>query len=98
MVHLINIQFFVLFCFVLFLSKLHAQHGTQCWAWIHDAEIKTWAEIKSWILNQLSHPGTPSILTKFHSLLRLPLFLPNVHFVFQNPNQDTTLYFFVLLP
>jgi len=46
-----------LFCF---LSRLHAQHGAQPRAWIHDPEIKSWAEIKSWFLNQLSHPGAPS--------------------------------------
>ena len=29
----------------------------QCGAWPHDHEIMTWAEIKSWALNGLSHPG-----------------------------------------
>ena len=27
----------------------------------HDPEIMTWAQIKSWILNHLSHPGAPGI-------------------------------------
>ena len=31
-------------------SRLHAEP---------DPKIMTWAEIKSWVLNQLSHPGTP---------------------------------------
>ena len=26
---------------------------------LQDLEIKTWAEIKSWMLNWLSHPGVP---------------------------------------
>ena len=30
------------------------QHGAQ----FHDSEIMTWAEIKNWWLNPLSHPGT----------------------------------------
>ena len=33
-------------------------------------EIMTWAEIKSWTLNQLSHPGVPE-----HKLL-MPLYIP----------------------
>ena len=36
----------------------------ECGAWhrarSHDPEIMTWAEIKSWMLNQFSHPGTPN--------------------------------------
>ena len=28
-------------------------------SWSQDPEILTWADIKSWILNQLSYPGTP---------------------------------------
>ena len=43
---------------LLFLSTLHAQQGAQCGAWTQDFETKTWAEIKSQMLNQLSHPGT----------------------------------------
>ena len=33
------------------------QHGAQS----HDGEIMTWAEVKSLMLNQLSHPGTPVV-------------------------------------
>ena len=29
----------------------------------HDPEIMTCAEIKSWMLNQLSHPGTQEIIS-----------------------------------
>lgn len=37
-----------------FLSRL--QH----WDWTHDLKIKTWAKIKSQLLNQWSHPGSLS--------------------------------------
>ena len=40
------------------LSKLHAQHRAQSGVPSHGREIMTGAEIKSWMLNQLSHPGT----------------------------------------
>ena len=30
----------------------------------HDYEIMTWATIKRWTLNQLSHPGTPKPVLK----------------------------------
>ena len=39
-----------------------AQHGV----WSHDAEIMTWAEIKSQMLNWLSHPGAPTKKTCFN--------------------------------
>ena len=42
-----------------FLSRLRAQRGTPCGAWTPNAEIKTWAKIKSRALNGLSHPGFP---------------------------------------
>ena len=35
------------------------QHRAWCWSPSMNHEIMTWAESKSWILNQLSHPGTP---------------------------------------
>ena len=37
-------------------------HSTQpdLGAWSHNPEIMIWAETKSQMLNQLSHPGTPS--------------------------------------
>ena len=41
------------------LSRLHAQHRAQRGTWSHDPGIMTWAEIKSWTLNQLSYPGIP---------------------------------------
>ena len=41
------------------LSRLHAQHRAWCRAWSHDPDVMTWAEIKSWTLNQLSHPSAP---------------------------------------
>ena len=37
------------------------QHRAQCKAWSQDPEIMIWAEIKSWMLNQVSHPGTPTL-------------------------------------
>ena len=40
------------------LSRLHSQHGAQWRAWSHNLEIMTWAEIKSWTLDWLSHPAT----------------------------------------
>ena len=52
------------FCFVLFfflfnffLSKLHTWCRAQCRAWTHDPEIKTWAEIKSQIVTELTEPS-----------------------------------------
>ena len=31
-------------------------------------ETMTWAETKSWTLNQLSHPGAPTCFSNFHFL------------------------------
>ena len=42
------------------LSRLHTQHGVQPGAGTQDPEIKTWAKIKSWMPNRLSHPGAPT--------------------------------------
>ena len=42
------------------LSRLHAQHGAQRGDTSHDCEIMTWAEIKSQMLNWLSHPDAPN--------------------------------------
>ena len=36
------------------------QHRAQRGAQFHNAGIMTWAEIKSQMLNQLNHPGTPT--------------------------------------
>lgn len=41
------------------LSRLHTQWKAQRGVWSHDLEIMTWAEIKSWTLNWLNHPGAP---------------------------------------
>ena len=41
------------------LTRLHAQHRVQLPSWSHDPGIMTWAEIKSLMLNQLSHPDAP---------------------------------------
>ena len=38
------------------LRRLHTQNRAWCRARFHNPEIMTWAEIKSWTLNQLSHP------------------------------------------
>ena len=35
--------------------RLHTQHGAQCGAGSHDPGVKTWAQIKSRLLNRLNH-------------------------------------------
>ena len=40
-------------------SRLHAQHRALYGAGSHNPEIMTWAETKSQMPNQLSHPGAP---------------------------------------
>ena len=52
------------------LSRLHAQHRAPHAIVSHDSEIMTWAEIKNWMLNWLSQPGTPPLMSLF--LLILP--------------------------
>ena len=37
------------------------KQGFWCRTGSHAAGIRTWAEITSWMLNRLSHPGTPKI-------------------------------------
>ena len=56
--------------FFFFSSRLHTQNGAEHGAWTHNFEIKIWAEIKSQMLNELSHPGTLHLpfLTDFHSI------------------------------
>ena len=69
--------------------RLCAEHGAQCGTWPHDPEIRTWAEIKSWTLNQLSHPGAPHSSTSLvncpwlHISLSLDfiIFLPPINYV-----------------
>ena len=41
------------------LSRFHPQCGAQHRAWSYDPEIMSQATIKSWMLNQLKHPGDP---------------------------------------
>ena len=50
--------------------RLHAQHRAPHGAWSHDPGVVTWAEIKSQMLNWLSHPGAPR-----RELLKKCLFL-----------------------
>ena len=38
-------------------TALSAEHDPGVWS--HYPEVMTWAEIKSWLLNLLSHPGAP---------------------------------------
>ena len=45
------------------LSRLYAQPGAQHWAGSHAPGIMTWAEIKSQMLNWLSHQGAPPAST-----------------------------------
>lgn len=41
------------------ISRLHVPGWDQMWGWIHDPEIMTWGETKSYVLNWLSLPGAP---------------------------------------
>ena len=43
-------------------QALHCQHRAWLRAWIRNCEIMTWAEIRSQMLNPLSHPGTPVLI------------------------------------
>ena len=71
------------FCFYLFLKDLiyfrerastceHLHVWTGGWPWSHNPEIMTWAEIKSQMLNPLSHAGplTKIILKETQRLQR----------------------------
>ena len=40
-------------------SKLPTEYRARCGSGSHNPEIMTWAEIKSGMLNRLSHPGAP---------------------------------------
>ena len=40
-------------------NRFHAEHRAWHGVHFHNPEIVTWAETKSWMLNQLSHPGVP---------------------------------------
>ena len=41
---------------------LLAERGAQGEAWSHDPEIMTWAETKSYMLNQLHNPEAPEVI------------------------------------
>ena len=45
-----------------FQAGLRVQRGAQRGARYQDCKIMTWADIKNWTLNQLSHPCVPSSL------------------------------------
>ena len=45
-------------------SRLCAEHRAQLGVWSQEPEIMTWTKTKSWTLNQLSHPGTPSLWSR----------------------------------
>ena len=54
------------------LSRLPTEHGAQPGAWSRNPEIMTWAEIRSRMLNWLSHPGAPA---KIICHFKMPNFL-----------------------
>ena len=54
-------------------SSFHAQCGAQRRALSHHHKITTWADIKSWTLNWLSHSGVLS-LSKFKKIENIPSF------------------------
>ena len=53
-------------------SRLPTECGAWHGAWSHDPEIMTWAEIKSWMLNRLSHPGALGDLRIFTEINSSP--------------------------
>ena len=83
-----------------FLSRLHPQHRAQCGAWTHDPEIDTWAEIKSWIPNQLSHPDTtPSMCfligSSIYHTSHFLVIIYNYQFCLFLPNIKSSCFFFL---
>ena len=44
-------------------SRLPAECGAHQRTWSHNAEIMTLAEVKSWLLNRLSHPCAQSVVS-----------------------------------
>ena len=56
--------------FFFFLNGLHIQRGAQHGAWTHDPEIKTGAEIKSWMLGAPGWLSRLSIQLQFRSCSR----------------------------
>ena len=66
-------------------SRLHTQQRTTWGTGSHDPEITTWAEIESWTLNPLSHPGAPGPF-----ILTLGLFVRIAcHSPFEYPISET---------
>ena len=53
------------------LSRVHAQHRAWHGAWSHDGEIMTGAEIKSWWLHWLSHPGAPDFFSSNNHITKI---------------------------
>ena len=47
-------------------ERVSQTHGTWHGAQFHDLEIMAWAEIKSWMLNQPSHPAPFSLLFNWY--------------------------------
>ena len=55
------------------ISRLCAECRAQCGALSHDPEIIIWAKIKSWTLNQLSHPGASCLNFLLQAVTEDPL-------------------------
>ena len=75
-------------------SRLPTECGAWCGALSQDPEIMTWAEIKSWPLNHLSHPGAPDV-----QLFKKPLKMRTdlkMWFLDHCERQKNILYFIVL--
>ena len=46
-------------------KRIHAEHRAPRGAESHNPGVMTWTEIKSWMLNHLSHSGTPLFVCLF---------------------------------
>ena len=60
-------------------SRLPSEHGACCRSWSQDPEIKTWAKIKSWALNQASHLRCPKLIGRSKNLSYFQIFLTPFH-------------------
>jgi len=64
-------------------GRLPTECRAQSRAWSHNPEIMTWAEIKSQMLNWLSHPSTPlpcfSEINPFKSHKRIPVNISGIN-------------------
>lgn len=56
-------------------SRLPTEPGAQHGVWLQDPEILTSAQVKSQRLNQLSHPGHPTMKIKFWNWCSSPVIL-----------------------